>query len=58
MVKGGRLARLGRSEVRVSLRLSVSGERIKVVEVGEFTLARKVARSVRVPVPQTDTGRR
>ena len=47
MVKGGRLARLGRSEVRASLRLSVSGERIKVVEVGEFTLARKVAKEER-----------
>ena len=30
----------------------------KVVEADEFTLARKVAKYVQVPVPQTDTGRR
>ena len=47
MEKGGRNARLERSEVRAPLRLGVRGERIKVVEVGEFTLARKVAKEER-----------
>ncbi len=43
MVKGAGLERLGRSESTRLIRLSVSpGNEYKVVESGEFTLARKL----------------
>ena len=44
MVKGGRNARLKRSEVRALSRLGVAGSELKVAEADEFTLARKAAK--------------
>ncbi len=58
MVKWGQAVRSGCSEVRNPLRLSRDGESI-ATKPCESTLTRKAAKvSCKVPVPQTDTGRR
>ncbi len=58
MVKRGQAVRPGRSEVRAPLRLSRDWG-VNCDEAGESTLTRKAAKvSCKVPVPQTDTGRR
>ena len=57
MDKCGQVLRPGVSEV-LTFKAGARCGLKKSKEVGEFTLARKAAKLSKVPVPQTDTGRR